>query len=63
MSDSEQRKINLAEVMELIKVWYFLKTGGMVWPGAMIALEDRINQLLEEPKDEWTARKEPVTNN
>jgi hypothetical protein len=35
------------EVCELLKVWFYLKQTGTVWPNVITALETRINLLLE----------------
>ena len=45
------------EIFELLKVWYFLKSGQFLWPEALSALEDKINELIEHDKENWKAER------
>jgi hypothetical protein len=47
------------EIFELLKVWYFLKSGQYHWPEAVEALESKLNELLELERENWKA--EPIS--
>lgn len=62
----KQQVINISnanrdEAFELLKVWYYMKRNNIIWPSALLALEDKIDQLLEGEKDEWRDNTEHPT--
>lgn len=44
---------NDEEIIELLKIWFFLKINNVVWPAAIRALEDKIYDLAQHGADEW----------
>lgn len=37
------------KIFDLLQIWYFLRTAdNVVWPSAVIALETKIQKMLEE---------------
>lgn len=44
MEDENQYK----EVCDLLKIWFYFRTNNTVWPGAVKALEGRINLLTKD---------------
>jgi len=42
------RDEKMAEVIELIKIWFFIRNGNLLWSGVLAILEERINGLCEE---------------
>lgn len=53
MTPPKSNPENEKEVLELLKIWFYLKVNQVIWPDAIKALESRINELLEMPLDEW----------
>ena len=45
MEDVEKIK----EVCDLLKIWFFFRTSGTIWPQAVSAIEARIEYLMPRP--------------
>lgn len=49
------------EFFELLKIWHYLQAGNHHWPEAILALENKINELLlfgaGTPPEDWQIKK------